>query len=183
MRQTAKQMRLTRRNDDELRRVYREHVDAVYAFLAYSVGRDHAEDLTASTFERVIKAWGRYDASKASERTWILSIARNALIDHYRRQSHRTATSLDEHPVLAESLAASGDPIAQALSADAFSSWLRDLADREREVLAMRYGADLSAAEISALLNLSEANVHQISSRAIRKLRERADASGDAHAH
>lgn len=163
-------MRL-RRDDDELRRVYREHVDAVFAFLAYSVGRDAAEDLTASTFERVIKNWKRYDAAKASERTWILSIARNALIDHYRRQSHRQATSIDEHPVLAETLAAQDDPIADALSADAFASWLRELPPREREVLAMRYGADMSAAEIGSMLELSEANVHQIASRAVRKLR------------
>lgn len=168
---------LGRRDDDELRRVYREHVDAVFAFLAYSVGRDSAEDLTATTFERVVKNWRRYDAAKASERTWILSIARNALIDHYRRQSHRQTTSLDEHPVLAETLAAQHDPIAEALSADAFASWLRELAPREREVLAMRYGGDMSAAEIAELLELSEANVHQIASRAVRKLRRTA---GDA---
>lgn len=160
-----------RRDDDELRRVYREHVDAVFAFLAYSVGRDVAEDLTATTFERVIKNWKRYDAARASERTWILSIARNALIDHYRRQAHRRTTSLDEHPVFAETLAAQHDPIAEALSLDAFASWLRELAPREREVLAMRYGADLSAAEIAGMLELSEANVHQIASRAVKKLR------------
>ena len=41
---------------DELRRVYREHVPAVFAFFGYAVARETAEDLTASTFERVIRA-------------------------------------------------------------------------------------------------------------------------------
>lgn len=171
-----------RRNDNQrdqetLRRVYREHVDAVYGFLAYSVGRDTAEDLTATTFERVIKHWQRYDASRASERTWILTIARNALIDHYRRSGpHQHTSSIDAHPALAESLADQRDPIADALSADAFAQWLAELDGREREIVALRYGADLSAAEIAAQLDLTEANVHQIASRGIRKLRKRANA-------
>ncbi|MBO9531414.1 MAG: sigma-70 family RNA polymerase sigma factor [Solirubrobacteraceae bacterium] len=167
-------MRPANRNE-ELRRVYREHVDAVYAFLAYSVGRQVAEDLTATTFERVLRHWNRYDAAKASERTWILSIARNALIDHYRRSAHRDATSLDEHPLIAERLATQADPIADALSADAFTGWLALLGDRDRTVLAMRYGADLSAAEIAEALELTEANVHQIASRAVRRLRALVD--------
>src|SRR2546423_1406970 len=87
---------------EELRRVYRAHVDAVYAFLAASVRPTVAEDLTAATFERVVRAWRSYDPARASERTWILSIARNLLTDHYRRQHHRAALSTDEHPELLE---------------------------------------------------------------------------------
>ena len=158
-----------------MRRVYREHVEAVYGFLTYSVGRDTAEDLTATTFERVIKHWRKYDAAKASERTWILAIARNALIDHYRRGTARPTSSLDQHPAIADTLADAADPLADALSADAFASWLAALSGREREIVALRYGADLSAAEIAAQLGLSEANVHQIASRGIRKLRALAD--------
>ncbi|MDO9355477.1 MAG: sigma-70 family RNA polymerase sigma factor [Solirubrobacteraceae bacterium] len=165
--------------DNDLERVYREHLDAIFSFFSYSVARHVAEDLTATTFERVVKAWGRYDPSKASERTWILTIARNALTDHYRRQSHRKAASLDEHPGLADSLA-QADPFAQPLAADAFAGWLRDLGDRDRQVLALKYGADLSAAEIAALLDLSEPNIHQIVSRALKRLRTKAHAADES---
>ena len=48
-------MRRRRSRDEELRAVYRENVAAVYAFLAYSVSRDVAEDLTSATFERVLR--------------------------------------------------------------------------------------------------------------------------------
>jgi len=162
-----------RRSEDELRRVYREHVAAVFGFFGYAVSREHAEDLTSATFERVIRAWRDYDPAKASERTWILAIARNQLVDHFRRQRHRDAVSLDQHPLLIDALV-HDDPAERQLERDEVGSWLRALADRERQVLALRYGADLSARDVGALLELSEANVHQILSRSLRKLREQA---------
>ncbi len=165
------QVQRKRARDQELRRVYRDHVDAVFGFFAYSLGRQAAEDLTATTFERVIRHWGRYDSKRASERTWILVIARNTLIDHYRRQSHRQAASLDEHPLLMDSLVEQDDPLARSLADDAFAQRLSSLKDREREVLALRFGGDLSGAEIATALELSEANVHQIISRSLKKLR------------
>lgn len=160
----------SRRSDDELRRVWREHVAAVFAFFSYSVSRAHAEDLTSATFERVVRSWRTYDPRAAGERTWILAIARNLLIDHFRRQQHRDAVSLDEHPLLLDSLT-ERDLLAERLTRDEVRSWLQILPERERSVLGLRYGADLTAKEIAGLLELSEANVHQILSRTLRRLR------------
>ena len=171
-----------RPDDDRLRRLYRDHVDAVFGFLAYSVGRQTAEDLTATTFERAIRAFDRYDATRASERTWLMSIARNALIDHHRRQVHRRGPSIDEHPLLADSLVEATDASTDFLDRDGFVRWLADLGERERTVLALRYGGDLTAAEIADYLDLSEANVHQIVSRTLRRLRTRHAEQADAPA-
>lgn len=155
----------------ELDAVYRAHVASIYGFFAYSVGRDLAEDLTATTFERVIRSWSRFDASRSGERTWIYAIARNLLTDHLRRQRHRSGPSLDEHPALLDGIASSEDPVQRTLDADAVSVWLRELRPRAREVLALRYCADFSVAEIARIMDLTEANVHQICSRALRHLR------------
>ena len=157
---------------DELLDVYHDHVSGVYAFFAYSVSHETAEDLTASTFERVVRSWHRFDPECATPRTWIMAIARNILADHFRRQSHRNAVSLDEHPALAASLASSDDPAAECLSLATVQDWLARLQPREREVLALRFGADLPAADIAVALDLTEANVHQISSRALRRLHD-----------
>ncbi|MEJ7892564.1 MAG: sigma-70 family RNA polymerase sigma factor [Solirubrobacteraceae bacterium] len=160
--------------DDEarLRQVYRDNVEAVFAFFGFSVSRAHAEDLTASTFERVVRSWKRYDPAKASERTWILAIARNLLTDHFRRQHHRQAVSLDDQPLVGETLAVSADPTEGLLDREEVRSWLAGLSDRDRQILTLRYGADLSAREIGGLMDLEEANVHQILSRTLRKLRD-----------
>lgn len=162
-------------SEDELRRVYRAHVSAVYAFFAYSVSKETAEDLTSTTFERVLKAYERFDPNRASERTWILTIARNALTDHYRRQAHRQAVSTDEHPLLLDRLVETDDPLARQLRVDGITGWLRELSEREQEILALRYGADMPARDVAELTGLSEQNVHQISSRALRRLRARAE--------
>jgi RNA polymerase sigma-70 factor (ECF subfamily) len=159
-------------SSDELLEVYRENVNAIYAFFSYSVSHETAEDLTAATFERVVKHWSRFNPETARPRTWILAIARNLLADHFRRQSHRNAVSLDEHPALATSLASTADPLGYALSQDTVRDWLGRLEPREREVLALRFAADLPASDVARHLALSEANVHQIASRALRRLHD-----------
>jgi RNA polymerase sigma-70 factor (ECF subfamily) len=164
---------------DELRRVYRTHVRAVYAFLGYSVRADVAEDLTATTFERVVKAWSGFDPARASERTWILAIARNALTDHYRRERLRTTVSTDEHPALLDRLA-TGGPLEDRVQRDGLQEWLALLDERERLLVALRYGADMSTAEVADATDLSVANVQQILSRCLRRLRAAASVSDSA---
>jgi RNA polymerase sigma-70 factor (ECF subfamily) len=170
--------RRPREDSDELRRVYRDHFDAAYAFLAYHVEAAVAEDLTAATFERVVRSWARYDPVKGTERTWVLAIARNLLTDHFRAQRHREAVSTDEHPPLLDRLVEDEDPLAGRLSAQELARLLSPLSAREREVLALRYAADLTTAEIAGLLGLTAANVQQINSRALRRLRTRLEGQG-----
>jgi RNA polymerase sigma factor (sigma-70 family) len=147
-------------------RVYNEHVWRVYGFLAYRLGdRDTAEDLTQATFERALRAWSRFDARRASESTWLLAIARNLLIDHYRRDRSSLSDQIEEH--LAPAVPGPEEQLASAELLDA----LTRLSDRDREILALRFGGDMTGPEIAQLLNLSLANVQQILSRSLRKLR------------
>jgi RNA polymerase sigma factor (sigma-70 family) len=162
--------------DDALRRVFTEQVRAVYAFLSYSVDAATAEDLTSATFERVVRSWHRFDPERGNERTWILAIARNLLTDHFRRQGRAEAVSTDEHPGLLEHLGAPDPGLERSLSVEELRRWLAPLGVREREILALRYGADLEGVEIARMLDLTPANVHQILSRSLRRLRELAAA-------
>jgi RNA polymerase sigma factor (sigma-70 family) len=164
----------------DLSRLYREHVAAVYGFFAYSVREPVAEDLTSATFERVLRSWKAFDPRRGSERGWILAIARNLLVDHYRRQRLRDAVSTDEHPLLLEALATGDEPFVRALAADELRRWLAILGERERQIVALRYAADLPAAEIAEMVGLTAANVHQILSRSLRRLREAAGVTSSA---
>jgi RNA polymerase sigma-70 factor (ECF subfamily) len=168
----------------DLQDIYDEHVWRVYAFFAYRLGdRQDAEDLTQATFERALKARSRYDARRGSPLTWLLAIAQNLLVDHYRRR-HTSATV----PLDTEQLEHSGSGVAPAdelslgLEPD-LAAALALLGDREREIVALRYGADLTGPEIAELKGLTLANVQQILSRSLRRLRaeieeRRASASG-----
>ncbi len=148
-------------------RVYDEHVWRVYGFFAYRLGqREAAEDLTQATFERALRAWSRFDPRRASENTWLLAIARNLLIDHYRRDRSKLTEPIDEE--LAPAIPGPEEQLAQAPE---LLSALARLSERDREVIALRFGGDMSGPEIAHLLNLSPANVQQILSRSLRKLR------------
>lgn len=149
--------------------VYDEHVWRVYGFLAYRLpSRTDAEDLTQLTFERALRAWGRYDPSRASVSTWLLTIARNLLIDH--RRADRSALCEPLPDIHGERFSAAPDRLDLGLDS-ALADSLSRLSTAGREIIALRFGGDLSGREISALTGLSLANVQQILSRSLRQLR------------
>jgi RNA polymerase sigma-70 factor (ECF subfamily) len=155
------------RAQSNIARVYDEHVWRVYGFLAYRLAdRQTVEDLTQATFERALRAWGRFDPRRASAQTWLLAIATNLLIDYRRRERSVLVETIDDRW-----LAPVAGPEERALGSPELLDALGELTDREREVLALRFGGDLSANEIAQVLGLTLANVHQITSRALRKLR------------
>jgi RNA polymerase sigma-70 factor (ECF subfamily) len=148
---------------------YDQHVWDVYGFLAYRLGRrQDAEDLTQLTFERALRAWGRFDPQRAQPATWLLAIARNVLIDHWRADRSAEQEQLDPD--------APGLP-SEAIGADLglepdLERALLALSERDRELLALRYGADLSGQQIAEVSDMSLAAVQQSLSRSLRRLRE-----------
>jgi RNA polymerase sigma factor (sigma-70 family) len=149
--------------------VYDDQVWSVYGFLAYRLGsQSDAEDLTQVTFERALRAWPRFDPRRSQPSTWLLAIARNVLIDHWRSSSHRRhdpmPEELDSRQVDGPESRLDGDPrLAQALAT---------LSDRDRELIGLRFGADLSGPQIAELTGETLATVQQGLSRAQRRLRQ-----------
>ncbi len=158
---------------------YDEHVWDVYAFFAYRLGsRSDAEDLTQQTFERALRAWSRFDPERAAMRTWLLTIARNLLIDHHRADRSRTLSPIGDDGVPEEDLPHVRDAGVNLGLDPQVAAALAVLGQRDREVLALRFGGDLTGPEIAELLDLSLANVQQILSRSLRRLRAALEASG-----
>lgn len=148
--------------------LYVTHLDRVYAYFAYRVSSTaDAEDLTAATFERVVRHAGRFDPSRASASTWLFSIGENVLVDHYRRQGRRDERDFDES---AERWRAPEDRPSIGVSSG-LQAAIQKLSEREQRVVGLRFGGDLSGREIGQLLGMSEANVHQLLSRSLRKMR------------
>jgi RNA polymerase sigma-70 factor (ECF subfamily) len=155
--------------------VYREEMPRVFNYFRYrGFGRETAEDLTSATFEKAWRARSRYRRDRASAATWLLTIARNAAIDHFRRT--RVAV-----PLVEESLRDEETPETQALR-DAQSRRLRALLaalpERERELLALKYGAGATNRAIASVTGLGESNVGTILHRTIAALRDRWNEGG-----
>lgn len=147
---------------------YDQQVKRVYGYFAYRVEtRETAEDLTQQTFERALAAWDRFDPSRAPLGAWLMTIANNLLVDHYRARGAKHTDPLETVPD--ERL---GTVTESDLGVDAeLASALNRLSPRERELVALRFGADMTGPEIAAATELSLANVQQILSRALRRLR------------
>jgi RNA polymerase sigma factor (sigma-70 family) len=154
--------------------VYDEHVWTVYGFFAYRLrSRADAEDLTQQTFERALRAWGRYDPERAGVSTWLMAIARNLLVDHVRADRRPWQQPLED--VVDDARVGVSDRHDLGLD-PALERALGELGEREREIVALRYGGDLTGPEIAALTGLTLANVQQILSRSLRRMRASLDA-------
>jgi len=162
-------------------RLYEEHVWNVYGFFGYRVAsRQEAEDLTQATFENALKAFSRFDDRRASFQTWVMTIARNLLIDHYRsdRSSQQEAVGTP-----AEAETALGDRVAEEHHlgiAPELETALDGLGTRERELIALRFGGDMTTQQIAEMTDLSVANVQQILSRSLRRLRSELEGGAES---
>jgi len=161
---------MRRMQDDAFERLYAENAQALFGFLSYRTGdRVLAEDLLADTFERALRAKRRFDPRRASEKTWLYTIALNCLRDHGRR---RAAEGRALERVGSKSDSESIDPVQSLSDRDMISRSLAVLSDEEREAIALRFGADLTLPEIAKLTGESLTTVEGRVYRALRKLRE-----------
>jgi RNA polymerase sigma-70 factor (ECF subfamily) len=157
---------------EEFERLYQEHAQPLFGFLAYRTGdRVLAEDLLADTFERALRARARFDRRKASEKTWLYTIALNLLRDHGRRKTSE-ARALERLPH------ESGEPqddLAGVEHRDEVQRAMTILSAEERETLALRFGGDLTVPEVARVLGQPLPRVEGRVYRSLRKLREELD--------
>ncbi len=172
-------LRGRRVRDADFERLFGAHAQPLYGFLVYRTGdRALAEDVLAEAFERAYRGRAVFDRRRASEKTWLYAIALNVARDYQRRRA-------------AESRAyeRAGD-VARAVGAVATLASVEDryavraplarLGPEEREVIALRFGADLTVPEISTLLNEKRTTVEGRLYRALRKLRDMMAAPAEA---
>jgi RNA polymerase sigma-70 factor (ECF subfamily) len=152
--------------------VYAEQLPRVFNFFRYRLGDTaDAEELTARTFEKAWRARHGYRRDVAGFATWLLTIARNIAIDHLRaRQRYEpldvaaAVTSQDDTPE---------QQVVEQSEAQRLAALLATLPPRQRELIAMKYGADMTNRAIARATGLSESNVGTILHRAVESLRVR----------
>ena len=146
------------------------HLGDVHAYLVYLTGnRQTAEDLTASTFERALKLWRRFDPRRGSARTWLCQIARSTALDHFRseeRRRRREGAYAEGEPREAAA------PLLEGLS-PALETALRSLTAAEREVIALRIVLELDGPAAARMLGISPTACSTRLSRALQRLEER----------
>lgn len=163
--------------------MYDLYVDKIYRFVYFKVGDVlEAEDLTSSIF---LKTWNHLQQKDVEDfktvPALIYKIARNTIIDHYRKNSREELVSIDASEVplaivdekqnLAKNLELAGDM-------QNVNQKLAELKDEYREAIILRYVNELSIAEIAIILAKTRGNVRILIFRAMNALREMMNEEG-----
>jgi RNA polymerase sigma factor (sigma-70 family) len=147
-------------------------IRSVYEYVAYRIGPGpDAQDVTSETLERAIRGRDTYDPAKGPPIAWLIGIARRCLSDAL---AARPTLYGDGEP---PETAGDGDLEEDSLQHLTLSAALASLDEREQELIALRYGADLTTRRIAQILGVRTNTVEVALHRALVRLRKRLDAA------
>jgi len=152
--------------------LYEEHLTYVFRYINYRVrNQTVAEELTSTVFEKALAAFKRYDKEKAAPQTWLITIARNTIIDYFRKSSTRNTVPLQDAIEIESADPSPQEETERKEEYTRLQFCFEALADREQEIVSLKFGAEFTNRNIASVLDLSESNVGQILYRAVCKLR------------
>jgi RNA polymerase sigma factor (sigma-70 family) len=139
-------------------------IPQVYAYAAYRLGDGHdAEDVTSQVFERAIRYRRSYDRSKGEPLGWLLGIARRCADDTLARRPRD-----DPEP---QEIAAAGSVEDDTVRRVTLNAALAQLSERDQELIALRYGAELTAPQIAQVMDAQTNAIEVALHRALGRLR------------
>ncbi|MDQ4025205.1 MAG: sigma-70 family RNA polymerase sigma factor [Actinomycetota bacterium] len=163
--------RASRGDEDAAARLFDEYYPRVYRYAAGRLGAGPtAEDAASETFAKVVREIGRFKWRGAGFEGWLFRIARNAIVDVRRRRGRET-------PVedVVEAAAPAGDSPEAIVAGIETAGELRVVLDRlppeQREVLLLRFGAELDTNETGRAMGRNANAVRQLQLRALRSVR------------
>lgn len=152
--------------------LYEHYVDGIYGYVLRRVGNEHdAEDITARTFEKAVGGIGGFKWKGASFCSWLVRIASNSVVDHYRRQGRTKAVDLEEVLPILE---ADDDPTRDMERREEYQMLLgamKGLPERYRMVIEMKFVDELDNQVIADTLGCSRGNLAVRLHRALKAMR------------
>ena len=154
--------------DLALDRIYTEYSGTVMGYIRARVrSKADAEDLHSEVFEKVLKKIDGFDPSKASLNTWIFTITRNTVIDHFRRT--KPTEELDEN--LSDNIELD-EGLLNSETLSELAAALKRLPEQMRDIIVLRYYDGKPLTEIADLMNLSYGAVKLRHQNAVLMLRQ-----------
>jgi RNA polymerase sigma-70 factor (ECF subfamily) len=154
-------------------RLYDQHHAEIFRYLWARVGeRPLAEDLTGDVFMRMLMALPRYRPGAAPFRAWLYQIARNLLIDHFRKTGKRTMVSLQHAETLNDDAPDVVTVVDRHLTMEQIHRALTRLDETQREVVTLRFLSGLSLREVAETLGKTEPAIKALQHRGLAALRQ-----------
>jgi len=155
-----------------LRALHYRFYEPVARYIQFKVGNPHTvEDLSGEVFVRVIEGLKRGFAWRESPQAWIMGIARNVVVDHYRKQERMPEVKLNEQLMAAKET----DPTYHALLNERQENLMQainQLTDEQRDVILLRFGEGIDIKSVAEAVNKTPGAVKGLQFRALRALAE-----------
>jgi len=150
--------------------IYNKYYSRIYKYILFRVG-DHflTEDLVSEVFEKVFLKYHTFTAEKGRFDAWLFTIANNTVINYFKKNKHKLQTANLEK---IEGKFRLEDLIIEQELKEFLLQAIMCLKERERNIIALKFGACLTNREIAQLLDLSESNVGTILYRSLKHLKD-----------
>jgi len=152
--------------------LYEEHFNKIYRYLYLRLGnKDEVEDLTQEVFVKALEAIGSYKWRDLPFAAWLMRIARNRMIDYFRKEGKVEKLAWDDNIAHVEgpnpALIAE-----QRLEIKDLVGKIKKLSKGQREVISLRFGSEFSVAEVAKVLSKSTGTVKALQHSGIIALRK-----------
>lgn len=165
------------RDAEALNQLYEAHFEKVYRYVAMKLGNAmEAEDVTQEVFLKALGSISSFRWRGTPFLAWLYRIARNQVIDHYRRRPKVPPVSID-----GLQLSEAGDPVEMAEQKNEIESIMRaarKLTEAQQEVIVLRFVSELSIAETARVMGRTEGAVKALQHSALAALRKVIAADG-----
>lgn len=157
---------------DQVADAYRDSHGAVYSFLLRRLGHhETAEDLTAETFARAVARWDSYTEQGSCRQAWLMTIARNILLDHFKSSRVKREVHVAEMDTFGPQTPDCWEQVEHALRCETVSRALAPLQPNHRRCLQLRYFAGMTGPQTARHLGISDGAVKQLQVRALESAR------------
>jgi RNA polymerase sigma-70 factor (ECF subfamily) len=154
-----------------LTQIYEENFDKIYRYIVLKIGdRTEAEDMTQQVFLNVLKSISSFKWKGMPFTSWLYRIAHNQVVDYLRKKSKRATVPLDESmPFIGDSPEHAAE---QKIEIEGLAIAAQKLTSAQREVISLRFAAEMSVAEVAEVMGRSEGAVKALQHSAIIALRK-----------
>ena len=164
--------KVARSTADAFAAFYEQYMPKVFRYVCYRVTNINlAEDITSVVFEKALTRFKTYSSEKATFATWVFSIARNTLIDHFRVHGKQHLVQLDDAFDCTKDEDSPEETVIKEEEHKILQRYISRLSPQEKEIISLKFGADMTNRQIAGMLGLSDSNVGVILYRTVRKLR------------
>jgi RNA polymerase sigma-70 factor (ECF subfamily) len=165
--------RAQQRDQVALTQLYEENFDRIYRYIVLKIGdRTEAEDMTQQVFLNALQSISSYKWKGMPFTSWLYRIAHNQVVDHLRKKAKHATVPLDESLPIP---AVDGDPkysVERKVEIETIVTATKKLTKAQQEVISLRFGGELSIAEVARVMAKSEGAVKALQHSAILALRK-----------